>query len=186
MLNLPEIHICGIHNLSAMVKTFQPDYVISISDSSGHTIQQAEAGLAEYEGARTMLRFEDIEQVLERFLAPSLADGKLVKNAVDEHQPKRILAHCALGLSRSPAMMMLALGRVANLKSVDDPDAMPFDLYADQIFTAVEVASPQMMPNKRIMEIGCHINGHLGRALRQRNLDYLKSLELEKQEPFSW
>lgn len=184
-IDLPEIRICGIYNLDQLLRDFQPDYVISISDTDDSSVQAVQRAMEGFAGKATRLQFEDIDRLMDRFTAPSLRHARQVREDLDtimvDGMPRRILAHCAMGLSRSPAMLMCALTHVAvRHGEIEDPASV-----ANQIFTLTKNASPQMMPNKRIMEIGASMERTVGEKLRRLNIDHIDELKQRPAE-FSW
>lgn len=181
-MTLPHIRICGLQNLRVTVDRFQPDMIISISDKQHddedllrHAFDGSDAYIARF-------HFHDIERVTEGFTSPTIRDGEELIDHLSElyKSPQRILAHCSLGVSRSPAMMMTALSHLSS----KEPDELIEQ--AESIFQMTLEASPHMRPNKRIMKINERLNGDLGRILSGISSGYLRSMDAAPQTDFTW
>lgn len=145
---MTQVRICGIFDARTTAQRFTPDLIISITDPDPSGSEKIDfSGLA----AKVLrLEFHDIEAVTGAFTAPSMSDGVKLKDFLDTEfpaAPVRILIHCHLGLSRSPAIATMAL---AILRARSGPlTKTTCDDIVDQVFAA----APQAEPNARILTI---------------------------------
>lgn len=155
---MTALRICPLQALAHEVSAFRPDYVLSISDddetrrTSGHIL--AVAGVPHYD-----LQFHDIDRVLPGFTGASVPMMRDMLAAVDSDLPEaptRLLVHCHAGLSRSPAVAMLALAHFLAAGGVFDGRT------ALEIAAKVFAACPQVIPNARVIRIGRKLFGPNG------------------------
>ena len=168
---MTALRICPLQALAHDISAFRPNYVISISDddetrrTAAHIL--AMAGVAHYD-----LQFHDIDRVLPGFTGASVPMMRNLLAALDRDLPEapvRLLVHCHAGLSRSPAVAMIALAHFrARQGAFDDRAAL-------EVVSTVYEACPQAIPNKRVMRIGQKLFGaegalmaHEARALSPR------------------
>jgi len=144
-----RLSICGLSQLGKRLQSDNPDIVISITDpESVHEADRALAGIgsavhrmAFHEGnSWSMPRMrpvmtEDFEE-LEAFLDQNW-------KGVDTH----LLVHCHAGMSRSPAMAMLALSYADSRIMGNEPNRQRAGLFAKMVVEQ----SPLCEPSDRIM-----------------------------------
>lgn len=181
---MTNIIICGVYDLKAAIARSNPDLVISITDPEAASREAARQELRDIDCPVLELEFHDIDRVTRGFTSPGRAHAALVKSAIEEHDfspDATIIVHCAAGISRSPAIALLALGHLAQ-KSQTPTDAIAKDL-VEQVF----VAAPDASPNGRIMRL-------VKRELSEFGAQIFRAAQARAQEaetrlgaqPFSW
>ncbi|MCW3784320.1 hypothetical protein [Defluviimonas salinarum] len=187
---MTAVVITGIYGLARALERTRPDLVISITDPDdifdpgSRDPARARIALAGVDCPVLSLAFHDVDQVLRDFIAPTLEDGRKVIAAVDAHLPGdggTLLVHCHLGMSRSPAVALLALGHVALRREPGSADL------AGRVADAVYAAAPGAMPNMRVVGIAERLldgfDGALHAEVRKHNTRVRASQE---DQPFTW
>lgn len=147
---MTELHICGVYGLEKSVAKARPDLIISITDPGGPDSTSARETLEIFDLPTLHLSFHDVNSTLDGFTAPAVSDAEKVFAAVDEHLPDDygcLLVHCHAGVSRSPAIALLALAHIAQRKG---------EISRDDAFSMVHrmgVTAPYASPNSRILRI---------------------------------
>jgi predicted protein tyrosine phosphatase len=164
MMRRPLLNIAPIFALDAEIARFNPDYVISITDPRSGDAERIAALLARTGTPYTGLAFHDIDKVIEPFIAPSLPAFRDMCQALDRDLPEtpgRLLVHCHAGLSRSPAVAMIALAHFAQR------DGDLNEEVAREIAREVFKAQPLAIPNKRILRMGTSLFGAQARVMAE-------------------
>lgn len=166
---MTDVSICAIYELEHELRSWQPDYVISITDTGS-----AESAKAFHLLGGTLdvphveLHFHDVDRVTPGALAPSLPMFRDLMTRLEADLPEapaRLLVHCHAGLSRSPATAMLALASFRHRAGTLDETAARE--IVDQVFTA----RPEAEPNMRILSIGERLFRGPGEAMADAVLE---------------
>ena len=143
-----SLFVCALADVEAEVRRLHPDGVVSLL-GPGQSPPTLPPGTA-----RLILRFHDIAQPAEGYIAPdSGIVNQLLAFDADLGEGARVLAHCWMGISRSPAAAyILACARYG-------PGA------EDQLAQALRQAAPSATPNPLLVRLA---DAHLARGGRMR------------------
>jgi predicted protein tyrosine phosphatase len=148
-----RIGICSIDSLASAIAHWQPDAVISaFSPSSRLQVDRFERR------RHLVLLFHDIESRIiyasnkGRMVGPSSRHIERVVEFLRE-RPERLLIHCTAGLSRSPALAMVAI----------------CEIYGDiaAACTSVKSALPEASPNRGVLRRADEVLKLGGRLVEQ-------------------
>jgi predicted protein tyrosine phosphatase len=166
---MPDIFICGVHDLKATVARVNPDLVISITDPDVRSLSDAALGLHHTDADVLKMAFHDVYFDVAPNRAFTLAMGSNLLSDLDDiaaADASKILVHCTMGISRSTAVAVMTLAYLAS------SDASPSDDLARGIVDAIFTAAPSANPNTRVIEIADRLltgfDGGLLRAVQAR------------------
>jgi predicted protein tyrosine phosphatase len=158
---LPRIAVCSIDALGGAIAQWNPDVVISVFSPSPRL------RVSQFQDRRhLLLLFHDIDSAgfIESFR--SSRASRLVVGCREQHiqsffhflkeKPERLLIHCVAGLSRSPALAILAICAI----------------HGDIIkaCAAVKRAIPFASPNRRVLALGDGALNLGGRLIEEASL----------------
>jgi len=159
---MTEISITGIFVLERDIERFKPDFILSITDRDGCDQQIAMDALAKAQIPYHHMGFYDVPRLLDGCVPPSLPDMIEMMAVLDKELPTapgRLLVHCHAGVSRSPAVALIALAHLsARMGKTSEEEGRRI---AQQVFDA----QPMSQPNKRILALAQQLFGDMGDAM---------------------
>jgi len=166
---MTEISITGIFVLERDIERFKPDFVLSITDRDGCDQEIALDVLAKAQVPYHHMGFYDVPRLLNGCVPPSLPDMIELPDA-----PERLLVHCHAGVSRSPAVALIALAHLsARMGETSEEDGRRI---AQQVFDA----QPMSQPNKRILALAQQLFGDMGDAMVREGIMLRETCDYSK------
>lgn len=158
-----NVEISSLPGLANAIKRFRPGYIISVTDPNSPESLQAKAILATAPCLYARLNFHDIDVPTPGYRMPSKELIASVLVMIDRINigDRPLLIQCNAGISRSPAIALLAQCHVA----MQDAKFTPAD--AGQLVRALDEACGPISPNPAVMQIGVELLGKHGKAMSE-------------------
>ncbi|KKN90501.1 hypothetical protein LCGC14_0228700 [marine sediment metagenome] len=159
---MTQISITGIFVLDRDIEEFKPDFVLSITDLDGCDQEIALDVLAKAAVPYHHMGFYDVPRLLNGCVPPNLPDMTDMMAVLDYElpvAPERIMVHCHAGVSRSPAVALIALAHLSTRAGKSSPEE------GRRIARQVFEAQPMSQPNKRILDLAQQLFGEMGEAM---------------------
>ncbi|MFX4300231.1 hypothetical protein [Pseudosulfitobacter pseudonitzschiae] len=158
-----HVEISSLPGLAKAIKRCHPGYIISVTDPNSPESLQAKSILATAPCLYARLNFHDIDVPAPGYRMPSKDIIASVLVMIDRINPgeRPLLIQCNAGISRSPAVALLAQCHVA----MQDDSFTPGD--ARHLVRALDGAFGPISPNPAVMQIGEELLGNHGKAMRE-------------------
>jgi len=174
---MTQISITGIFVLERDIERFKPDFVLSITDRDGCDQEIALDALSKAKVPYHHMGFYDVPRVIAGCIPPSLPAMIEMIDVLDHELPAapgRLLVHCHAGVSRSPAVALIALAHLsARSGHTSDADGRRI---ARQVFDA----QPMSQPNKRILDLSRQLFGSMGDAMVREGIMLRETCDYSK------
>jgi predicted protein tyrosine phosphatase len=147
---MTDLKVISFMALEREVGRYKPDYVISVTDADDPNEKLAKDILDKSGVPYHWMGFHDIDRVIDGYIAPSMPaiQGLISRMSLTfAAPPERILVHCTAGISRSPAVGMIALAHFSAMQGVTGAEA------GRDIVRKTFKDHPWIDPNARVMAI---------------------------------
>ena len=174
---IPKINICGVYKLDRALDKYKPDFLVSICGNPDER-ETADHIISLYKPITYRMYFDDIhfEDIRDqsiitedkRILTPDMI--REVFDFIDlnfsDSFPKKILAQCTMGISRSSAVGLLIGAHIAHRHTLTQNKTPDASLICKALVSRLRIAHPGMEPNRRILNMGCNmLEEKMGMAL---------------------
>lgn len=158
-----NVEISSLPGLAKAIKRCHPGYIISVTDPNSTESLQAKSILATAPCLYARLNFHDIDVPTPGYRMPSkdLIASVLVMIDRINLGDRPLLIQCNAGISRSPAVALLAQCHVA----MQDDGFLPAD--ARRLVRKLDEAFGPISPNPAVMQIGTELLGRHGKAMSE-------------------